>query len=80
MKKPIRKHSVAEGVLQMVDFGSLEFRIDRPSLPSITVYFEEQDREIVHSSVRQFVRVAGDSQFEHDRDEPTRIWHRASRF
>lgn len=74
IKKPIKAEAVAEGVLQMVDFGSLECRIDRPDLPGISVYFDEKERDRVHEAVRQYVRVTGEGQFEPDRNEPTKIW------
>jgi len=74
IKKPIKGEAAAQGVLQMVDFGSLEFRIDRPPLPSVVVYFDEKHRDTVHAAVRQFVRIAGEGQFEPDANEPAKIW------
>lgn len=74
IKKPIKAEAAAEGVLQMVDFGSLEFRIDRPPLPSVVVYFDEKHRDVVHAAVRQVVRIAGEGQFEREANEPTKIW------
>jgi hypothetical protein len=74
IKKPVKAETVAEGILQMVDFGSLECRIDRPDAPGISVYFDEGERDLVHEAVRQYVRVTGEGQFEPDRTEPTKIW------
>jgi hypothetical protein len=74
IKKPVRAEAAVEGVLQMVDFGSLEFRIDRPPLASVSVYFEEKYRDLVHDAVRQYVRVAGEGQFEPDSNEPSKVW------
>jgi hypothetical protein len=72
--KAIKAHAVAQGVLEMVDFRRLEFRIDRPPQPSVTVFFEERDRETVHAAIRQFVRVVGQGQFEPEQSEPSKIW------
>ncbi len=74
IQRPVTASAAAEGVLQMVDFGSLEFRIDRPPLPSVAVRFAEQHRDAVHSAVRQFVRVAGVGEFQPESHEPSRIW------
>lgn len=74
IERPIKAEAVAEGVLQMIDFASLECRIDRPDRPSVTVHFDERDREAVDNARRQYVRVAGEGQFEPGRDEPSRIW------
>lgn len=74
IKKPIKAEAAVEGVLQMVDFTSLEFRIDRPPLPSVIVYFGEKHRDGVHAAVRQVVRIAGEGQFEPEANEPTKIW------
>lgn len=74
IQRPVTAAAAAEGVLQMVDFGSLEFRIDRPPLASASVYFAEQHRDAVHNAVRQFVRVSGVGEFQPERHEPSRIW------
>ncbi|MEJ7655598.1 MAG: hypothetical protein WKF33_01020 [Thermoleophilaceae bacterium] len=74
IQRPVTAAAAAEGVLQMVDFGTLEFRIDRPPLPSVGVYFAEQHRDAVHDAVRQFVRVHGVGEFQPERHEPSRIW------
>lgn len=74
IQKPMRAEATAEGVLQMVDFGSLEFRIDRPDRPGVAVYFDERYRDRVHGAVRQYVRVAGEGQYEPDSDEPSKLW------
>lgn len=73
IKQPVTADAVAEGVLQMVDFGSLACRIDRPPLPSVSVHFEEKDRDLVHQAVRQIVRVAGEGCFEPNSNEPSAI-------
>lgn len=74
IKKPVRAPASAEGMLLMVDFGSLECRIDRPPRPSVSCFFDEKDRDVVHQAVRQFVRVVGEGQYEPDSAEPSRIW------
>lgn len=71
IRQPVIADAVAEGVLQMVDFGSLACRIDRPPLPSVNVRFEEKDRNLVHQAVRQMVRVAGEGRFEPNSNEPS---------
>ena len=63
ISQPVTADALIEGVLQMVDFGSLACRIDRPPLPSVNVHFEEKDRDLVHRAVRQVVRVAGEGRF-----------------
>ena len=73
IEKPIRAHAVAQGMLQMVDFGRLECRIDRPPQPSVTCVFEERERDAVQAAVRQFVRVVGEGEFVPGRAEPTHI-------
>ena len=73
IRQPVMAAAVVEGILQMVDFGSLACRIDRPPSPSVNVYFEEKDRDVVHQAVRQVVRVAGDGRFEPNSNEPTSI-------
>lgn len=73
IKQPITADTVVEGVLQMVDFGSLACRIDRPPLPSVNVEFDEKDRDVVHQAVRQVVRVAGEGRFEPNNNEPSKI-------
>jgi hypothetical protein len=73
IEKPLRAHALAEGMLQMVDFGSLECRIDRPPLPPVTCYFDEKDRDAVHRAVRQFVRVVGDGEFPPGGEHPSKI-------
>ncbi len=73
IKKPVRAQAVAEGTLQMVDFVSLECRIDRAPLPSVVCLFEEQERDHVHGAVRQYVRVAGEGEFPPDSPQPTKI-------
>lgn len=72
--QPFRAEATAEGVLQMVDVGSLEFRIDRSGRRGISVTFGEDERDRVHDAVRQYVRVAGEGQFDPGSDEPSRIW------
>ena len=73
IERSIRAHAVAEGMLQMVDFASLECRVDRPPLPPITCYFDERDRDAVHRAVRQFVRVVGEGEFPPGSVHPARI-------
>jgi len=73
IKQPVTADAVAEGVLQMVDFSSLACRIDRPPLPSVSVHFEEKDRDLVHQAVRQIVRVAGEGRFDPNKNEPSSI-------
>jgi hypothetical protein len=73
IRQPVTADAAAEGVLQMVDFGALACRIDRPPLPSISVHFEEKDRDLVHRAVRQVVRVAGEGRFEPNSNEPSTI-------
>lgn len=73
IQKPIRAHAVAQGMLQMVDFGSLECRIDRAPQPSVTCFFRESDRDAVHDAVRQFVRVVGEGEFPPGHKHPSRI-------
>jgi len=73
IRKPIRSHAVAQGMLQMVDFGRLECRIDRPPQPSVSCVFAEQDRDAVQAAVRQFVRVVGEGEFVPGRADPTTI-------
>lgn len=74
IRRPIRGAAVVEGVLQMVDFGSLECRVDRAGRPGVAVYFDEQARDLVHEAVRQYVRVVGEGQFEPEGNEPSKIW------
>ncbi|MCA1694661.1 MAG: hypothetical protein LC749_07980, partial [Actinobacteria bacterium] len=74
IKRPVKAAAAAEGVLQMVDFSSLEFRLDRPPAPSVRVYFEEKDRDRVYHAIRQYVRVTGEGQFEPEVSEPSKIW------
>ena len=69
ISQPVVADAFAEGVLQMVDFGSLACRIDRPPLPSVSVSFEEKDRDLVHRAVRQVVRVTGEGRFEPNNNE-----------
>lgn len=71
ISQPVIADALVEGVLQMVDFGSLACRIDRPPLPSVNVHFEEKDRDLVHRAVRQVVRVAGEGRFEPKSNEPS---------
>jgi hypothetical protein len=73
IKRPIRAHAVAEGTLQMVDFKSLQCRIDRPPRPGVLCFFEERDRDAVQRAVRQFVRVEGDGEFEGGQTEPSKL-------
>jgi hypothetical protein len=73
ISQPVTAGALVEGVLQMVDFGSLACRIDRPPLSSVNVYFEEKDRDLVHQAVRQVVRVSGEGRFEPDSNEPSTI-------
>jgi hypothetical protein len=74
IKKPVRAHAVAEGLLQMVDFQSLECRIDRLPLPSVSCFFDEKDRDRVQAAVRQWVRVAGEGEFAPDQTQPSKLW------
>jgi hypothetical protein len=71
---PFKAQATVEGVLQMVDFGSLECRVDRPPLPSVSVYFSEHERDKVHEAVRQVVRVSGEGEFEPGSDQPSKVW------
>jgi hypothetical protein len=73
IKKPIRAHAAATGLLQMVDFSRLEFRIDRPGLPSIKCFFDERDRDRVQGAVRQVVHVSGEGEFAPEEREPSKI-------
>jgi hypothetical protein len=73
IQKPIRAHAAAQGMLQMVDFGALECRIDRAPQPSISCFFRESDRDAVHDAVRQFVRVVGEGEFPPGHSQPSRI-------
>lgn len=73
IRQPVTADALVEGVLQMVDFGSLACRIDRPPLPSVSVSFEEKHRDLVHQAVRQVVRVAGEGRFEPNSNEPSSI-------
>lgn len=72
-KKPVKAQAVAEGKLEMVDFSSLECRIDRPPLPSIACSFNEWERDRVLGAVRKFVRVAGEGEFPPDERHPRKI-------
>lgn len=73
ISQPVTAAAVVEGVLQMVDFGSLACRIDRPPLPSVNVHFDEKDRDLVHRAVRQVVRVAGEGRFEPNSNDPSTV-------
>lgn len=73
IKTPHRAQAVVEGVLQMVDFASLECRVDRPPKPSVRCFFEDDQRGAVHEAVRQYVRVAGEGEFESGQADPTKI-------
>jgi hypothetical protein len=73
IKQAVTADALVEGVLQMVDFGSLACRIDRPPLPSVSVHFEERDRDLVHRAVRQIVRVTGEGRFEPNSNEPSSV-------
>jgi hypothetical protein len=73
IKRPIRAHAVAEGMLQMVDFKSLQCRIDRPPRPAVLCFFEERERDAVQKAVRQFVRVEGEGEFQAGSTEPSKI-------
>jgi hypothetical protein len=70
IRQPVTADAVVEGVLQMVDFGSLACRIDRPPMSSVSVSFQEKDRDLVHKAVRQVVRVSGPAKFEPYSNEP----------
>jgi hypothetical protein len=73
IKRPHRAQAVVDGVLQMVDFASLECRVDRPPKPSVKCFFQEEQRGAVHEAVRQYVRVVGDGEFEPGRADPVKI-------
>lgn len=73
IKRPVRARAVAEGILQMVDFKSLQCRIDRPPRPGVLCFFEERDRDAVQQAVRQFVRIEGEGDFEAGSTEPSKI-------
>lgn len=74
IKKPVKAHAVVEGMLQMVDFGALECRVDRPPLPSVICVFDESYRDAVQEAVRQFVRVTGEGEFEPEQAHPKKVW------
>jgi hypothetical protein len=73
IKRPHRAQAVVDGVLQMVDFASLECRIDRPPKPSVKCFFEDEQRGAVHDAVRQYVRVVGEGEFEPGQPDPVKI-------
>ncbi|HWO83967.1 MAG TPA: hypothetical protein VNM38_09310 [Solirubrobacterales bacterium] len=73
IKRPHRAQAVVDGVLQMVDFASLECRVDRPPKPSVRCFFDEAQRGSVFEAVRQYVRVIGEGEFEPDRVDPVKI-------
>jgi hypothetical protein len=73
IKRPVVAHATVEGMLEMVDFRSLQCRVDRPSRPGVLCTFEERDRDVVRSAVRQFVRVEGQGHFEAGQTEPSKI-------
>ena len=73
VKRPHRAQAVVDGVLQMVDFASLECRVDRPPHPSVRCFFKEEQRGSVHEAVRQYVRVVGEGEFEPGRADPVKI-------
>jgi hypothetical protein len=73
IKRPHKAQAVVDGVLQMVDFASLECRVDRPPKHSVRCFFKEEQRGSVHEAVRQFVRVAGEGEFEPGRADPVKI-------
>ncbi|HYB23206.1 MAG TPA: hypothetical protein VED41_05380, partial [Solirubrobacteraceae bacterium] len=73
IRRPIRAHAVAEGTLQMVDFKSLQCRIDRPPRAAVLCFFEERERDTVQKAVRQFVRVEGTGEFQAGSTEPSKI-------
>jgi hypothetical protein len=73
IKTPHRAQAVVEGVLQMVDFASLECRVDRPPKPSVKCFFEDEQRGAVHEAVRQYVRVVGEGEFEAGQADPAKI-------
>ena len=64
IRRPVKAQTSAEGMLQMIDFRELEGRIDRIEQPSITVYFDEKDRDAVDAGRRQHVRVVGEGEFD----------------
>jgi hypothetical protein len=74
IERPIRAHGSASGTLEMVDFKSLQCRIDRPPLPSVLCTFDEKERDTVQAAVRQFVHVEGEAEFDPGSTEPSRIW------
>lgn len=73
IKTPHKAQAVVEGILQMVDFASLECRVDRPPKPSVKCFFEDEQRGAVHEAVRQFVRVVGEGEFEAGQADPAKI-------
>ncbi len=73
VKRPHKAQAVVDGILQMVDFASLECRVDRPPKQSVRCFFEEDQRGAVHEAVRQYVRVAGEGEFEPGRADPVKI-------
>jgi hypothetical protein len=73
IKRPVVAHATVEGMLEMVDFRALQCRIDRPSRPGVVCFFQERDRDVVLSAVRQFVRVEGQGHFEAGQTDPSRI-------
>lgn len=77
VNQPITAHAVIEGALRMVDHRSLECRIDRPSLPSVSCFFDEKDRARVHEAARpdaaHLVRVVGEGEFPPGEQEPRRV-------
>lgn len=73
IKTPHKAQAVVEGVLQMVDFASLECRVDRPPKPGVRCFFEDEQRGAVHEAVRQYVRVVGEGEFEAGQADPSKI-------
>jgi hypothetical protein len=77
VNQPITAHAVVEGALRMVDHRSLECRIDRPPLPSVSCFFDEKDRTLVHDAARpdaaHLVRVVGEGEFPPGEREPRRV-------
>jgi hypothetical protein len=76
ISRPIRSHAIAEGTLRMVDDATLECRLERPPLPSITCFFEDKDRDAVWEAAkgRQHVRVIGEGEYLPGESHPRRLW------
>jgi len=73
IKQPDKGPAVVEGKLQMVDVGRLECRVDRPPRSSVTCLFPEDLRHDVLAAITKYVRVAGEGEFQPERDEPSQI-------